>query len=220
LHDRYLLPHFVWQDFLTVVADLQDDGYDVQPEWFAPHFEFRFSRFGEIAHAGVTLELRQALEPWHVMGEEGATGGTVRYVDSSLERLQVRVSGFNRERYLVACNRQAVPLAGTDVPGQYVGGVRFRAWQPASSLHPTLPVDAPLTFDLYDRWSGRAVAGCTYHVVHPGGRNFEHFPVNSNEAESRRLSRFQVFGHTDGPYPEPMLRPDAEFPTTLDLRWS
>jgi uncharacterized protein (DUF2126 family)/transglutaminase-like putative cysteine protease len=220
LHDRFMLPHFVWQDFLEVIGELQAAGYDMQSEWFAPHFEFRFPRFGEVAHAGVSLELRQALEPWHVMGEEGTVGGTVRYVDSSLERLQVQVRGFNPERYLVACNREAVPLAGTDVPGEFVGGVRFRAWQPAASLHPRIPIDAPLTFDLYDRWSGRAVAGCTYHVVHPGGRNFEHFPVNSNEAESRRLSRFQTFGHSDGPYPEPRLRPDREYPTTLDLRWS
>jgi uncharacterized protein (DUF2126 family)/transglutaminase-like putative cysteine protease len=220
LHDRFMLPHFVRQDLADVIAELNAEGYAFELDWFAPHFEFRFPRFGAVEHAGVELELRQALEPWHVMGEEGATGGTVRYVDSSLERLQVRVTGFNSERYLLVCNRQAVPLAATGVPGEFVGGVRFRAWQPAASLHPTIPVDAPLTFDLYDRWNGRAVAGCTYHVAHPGGRNFEHFPVNANEAESRRLSRFQPFGHSGGSYPEPTPHHAREYPGTLDLRWS
>ena len=220
LHDRFMLPYFVWQDLKTVIDELNDEGYAFDLAWFAPHFEFRFPRFGAVEHQGVTLEIRQALEPWHVMGEEGAIGGTVRYVDSSLERLQVRVTGFDRERYLVTCNREAVPLVATDTVGEFVGGVRFRAWQPASSLHPTIPVDAPLTFDLYDRWNGRAVAGCTYHVAHPGGRNFEHFPVNANEAESRRLARFQPFGHSEGRYPEPPLRTRGEFPATLDLRWS
>jgi uncharacterized protein (DUF2126 family) len=220
LHDRFMLPHHVWSDFGYVIEGLQRAGYGFERSWFAPHFEFRFPRFGAIQHAGVELELRQALEPWHVMGEEGAVGGTVRYVDSSLERLQVRVSQFDPERYLVACNRQRVPLQPTGTPGEFVGGIRFRAWQPASALHPTIPVDAPLVIDLYDRWNGRPVAGCTYHVAHPGGRNFEHFPVNANEAESRRLSRFQPFGHSPEPYQEPATAVRPELPCTLDLRWS
>jgi uncharacterized protein (DUF2126 family) len=195
-------------------------GYPLELGWFAPHFEFRFPRYGEVRYADTALELRQALEPWHVMGEEGSPAGTVRYVDSSLERLQVKVTGFVNERYVVACNGVAVPMTATGVNGEFVGGVRFRAWKPASSLHPTIDIDAPLVFDVYDRWTGRAVAGCTYHVAHPGGRNFEHFPVNSNAAESRRLSRFFPYGHSVGPRPEPRVLVRGEFPHTLDLRWS
>ncbi|MFM7120044.1 MAG: transglutaminase family protein, partial [Gammaproteobacteria bacterium] len=220
LHDRFLLPHAVWADLCAVLDDLNAAGYSFQREWFAPHFEFRFPRYGSIEHDGMMLELRQALEPWHVMGEEGAVGGTVRYVDSSLERLQVRVTGLNAERYQVVCNGAVVPLQPTGTSGEYIAGVRFRAWQPAASLHPTIGVDAPLTFDLYDRWNGRAVAGCTYHVAHPGGRNFDLFPVNANAAESRRLARFAPFGHTVGAYTPNPTPTRPEHPYTLDLRFT
>ncbi len=219
LHDRYMLPYFVRQDLRDVIEDMNLAGYDLREEWFAPHFEFRFPLYGTTQHETIELELRQALEPWHVMGEEGAAGGTVRYVDSSVERLQVKVSGLTGERYVIACNGKRVPMVATGSEGEAVGGVRFRAWQPASSLHPTIGVNAPLVFDLYDRWSGRAVAGCTYHVAHPGGRHYEQFPVNAYEAESRRLARFFPFGHTPGPCPEPEAAARPEFPCTLDLRW-
>jgi uncharacterized protein (DUF2126 family) len=220
LHDKFMLPWYVWRDFQDVVADMNRAGFALDAAWFAPHFEFRFPQYGTVAFAGIELELRQALEPWHVLGEEGAVGGTVRYVDSSVERLQVKVRGLTEGRYLVGCNGYRVPLARTGEPGELVAGVRYRAWQPAASLHPTVPIDSPLTFDIYDRWSGRAVAGCSYHVTHPGGRNFERFPVNAYEAESRRLARFFPFGHTPGPSPEPQPLTRSEFPATLDLRWS
>ena len=220
LHDRFMLPAMVWADFEGVIAEMRDAGFPFEAAWFAPHFEFRLPRYGAVNYRGIEIELRQALEPWHVMGEEGAAGSTVRYVDSSVERLQVRVSGATEGRYIIGCNGYQVPMASTGTKGEQVAGVRFRAWQPSACLHPTVGVHAPLTFDLYDTWTGRAVAGCTYHVAHPGGRNFEHFPVNSYEAESRRLARFFASGHTPGTSapPKPLILP--EFPMTLDLRRS
>jgi uncharacterized protein (DUF2126 family) len=213
-----MLPHFVWSDFADVIEDLQESGYPMQLDWFAPHFEFRFPEFGDLEVMNVALELRQALEPWHVLGEEGGAGATVRYVDSSLERLQLKVKGLIAGRHVIAVGGRAIPLHPTGTNGEYVAGVRYRAWQPPNCLHPTIGVHTPLVFDLVDTWKGRSLGGCTYHVAHPGGRNFDTFPVNSFEAESRRLARFFRLGHTPGPMTVKRPGPRPELPFTLDLR--
>jgi uncharacterized protein (DUF2126 family) len=218
LHDRYLLPHFIQQDFADVLEDMQQAGYALDPSWFAPHFEFRFPKLGEFAARGVHVSVRAALEPWHVMGEEGVPGGTVRYVDSSLERVELKVTGLIDPRHVLTVNGVPVPLQPTGRVGEFVAGVRYRAWLPPSALHPTIGIHAPLTIDLVDSWMQRSLGGCRYHVAHPGGRNYSTLPVNAYEAESRRLARFEAMGHTPGRIEAGEPQRSLEFPFTLDLR--
>jgi uncharacterized protein (DUF2126 family)/transglutaminase-like putative cysteine protease len=219
LHDRFMLPHFVRRDFLEVLAQLHRSGYHFEEKWFASHLEFRFPKIGSISVEGVYLELRQALEPWNVLAEETTSGGTVRSVDSSLERIQVKVFGFMAEsRYVVACNGRWVPLYPTGEPGEAVAGVRYRARRLSAALHPTIPVHAPLVFDLIDRWKERSIGRCTYHVGPPDGRMYTTRPLNAAEAEGRRLERFQRSDHTFGPMVTPEEETNPIFPMTLDLR--
>ncbi|HVU98726.1 MAG TPA: transglutaminase family protein [Puia sp.] len=240
LHDKFLLPQFVKADLTEVVADLNAEGYPFDIAWFDPFLEFRFPRYGTIQLHGITLEIRMGIEPWNVLGEEMSAAGTARYVDSSLEKLQVKCSGWNSDRYALLCNGRRVPLTSTGVNEEYVCGIRYRAWQPYSALHPTIGIDAPITFDIVDTWNSRSIGGCTYYVSHPGGRHYDAFPVNANEAESRRGNRFDTTSfHQDVLRPVPNLkglsryiRPDRlpflcdppseeinkEYPYTLDLR--
>ena len=240
LHDRFMLHHYVRADMQEVVTELQEAGYPFEMSWLNPFFEFRFPQLGTINIRDIELELRMAIEPWHVLGEEVTRTGTSRYVDSSVERLQVKVSGLTESRYIVTCNGRRLILHNTGTHGEYVGGVRYRAWQPPSALHPTIGIHSPLVFDIIDTWNGRAIGGCTYHVSHPGGRHYDAFPVNAYEAESRRVSRFGADGHTPsvvqpppaqastgqfhpegnplGPIEVPPEEANAEYPYTLDLR--
>ena len=240
LHDRWMLPHYIEEDLRDICGELHGAGYPFALEWFAPFLEFRFPVLGRVQLRDIGIELRMALEPWPVLGEEATSQGTARFVDSSVERLQVRVSGLSGERYVLVCNGRRVPLRPTGVKGEAVAGVRYRAWQPPAALHPTIGVHVPLVFDLIDTWNGRSVGGCTYHVAHPGGRSYDTFPVNAYEAEGRRITRFSAMGHTQGPlrpppasialggfHPEghppgpmapPVEPPNQDYPFTLDLR--
>jgi len=219
LHDKFMLPHFVDEDLQDLLAELRDQGgYSLPHEWFVPHVEFRFPRLGTVTHRGVQLELRTAIEPWHVLGEEGSSGGTARYVDSSVERVQVKVQGLTDPRHIIACNGRRLPLHPTGTNGEFVAGIRYRAWQPPNCLHPTIGVHSPLIIDVLDEWNNRSIGGCQYHVAHPGGLSHETCPVNALEAESRRVARFLTFGHTPGPISIPPKESLPEFPLTLDLR--
>ncbi|TWT61049.1 transglutaminase family protein [Rubinisphaera italica] len=218
LHDQFMLPYYMMSDFRSVIDEINAAGIPISHEWFVPHIEFRCPQIGNVTYDGMLLELRQAIEPWYVLGEQAGTGGTTRYVDSSIERLQVKLSGAFSERYAVTCNGRAVPLQPTSVTGEFVAGVRYRAWQPPNCLHPTIPVHVPLVFDIVDKWQKRSVGGCQYHIENAGGLNPTSFPINALEAESRRACRFFRFGHTPGTIQIPDEQLNSHYPLTLDLR--
>ncbi|MGH1470741.1 MAG: DUF2126 domain-containing protein [Cellvibrionaceae bacterium] len=219
LHDRFMLPHFVWQDIANVVKDLNDAGFSFDQQWLAPFQEFRFPHYGTIVTRDMQLDVHSAIEPWHVLGEESSTQGTSRYVDSSVERFQIKTRGIDNARFVVTCNQRRVPLLKTNTAGQFVAGVRYKAWAPWSALHPTIPVHTPLVIDIVDTSNNKSIAGCTYYVAHPGGRNYDTFPVNANEAEARRVARFSSLDHSQGNLSIDNEVPHPDHPYTLDLRY-
>ena len=219
LHDRFILPHFVQRDLGEVLSALRRAGFAFEEEWFGAQVEFRFPKLGSVSADGLELELRHALEPWNVLAEETVSGSTVRTVDSSMERLQVKLSGIVTEgRYVVACNGRRVPLTPTGTPGEAIAGVRYRARRLSKSLHPTVPVHAPLVFDLIDSWNSKCVAQCTYFVGHPQGLLYNGRPANAEEAEARRNERFQVAPTLPANVAIPAPEINPVFPMTLDLR--
>jgi uncharacterized protein (DUF2126 family) len=218
LHDRFMLPHFIENDLRDVVNDLKLSGFNFDMSWFDPFIEFRFPRYGTINVDDIELELRFAIEPWNVLGEEVTAQGTARFVDSSVERLQVKASGLIPGRHAISCNGRLIPLRNTGTRSEFVAGVRYKAWEPPSGLHPTIPAHSPLVFDVIDTWNQYSLGGCTYNVAHPGGRSYEAFPVNAYEAEARRLSRFAQHGHTGGKIDLVREPINPDFPFTLDLR--
>jgi len=219
LHDRFMLPHYVWDDLSWVIRDLNDAGYPIDLDWFLPFQEFRFPHYGRFHVAGLQMDIHGAIEPWHVLGEEMSGGGTARYVDSSVERIQVKIQGITGHRLAICCNGRRLPMLSTGQEGEFVAGIRYKAWDPYSALHPTIKVHTPLVIDVVDTSNNRSMGGCEYHVSHPGGRNYETFPVNANEAEARRVARFNSFGHTQGEIEIREEEPHPERPYTLDLRY-
>ncbi len=219
LHDRFMLGHFVREDLSEVLEYLAAGGFKFSPDWFIPFFDFRFPSVGTVQIGGLELELKNALEPWPVMGEEHSAGGTSRGVDSSVERMEVLLKGAVPSQHVVTCNGYRLPLTPTGEADIQVAGVRYKAWNPWSSLHPNLPINTPLVFDVVDARLERSLGGCRYHVIHPGGRNYDTLPLNDNEAEGRRLSRFEAPTHTAGRLKVPPLVVNPDYPHTLDLRW-
>ncbi len=218
LHDKFMLPHFIWRDFEEVITDLNESGFEFKKDWYKVFLDFRLPIFGKTQINDIGLEIRMGIEPWNVLGEESSAGGTARYVDSSVERVQVKAFGLTEGRYLITCNGRVVPIASTGINGEFVGGVKYKAWQPPSGLHPTIPIHSPLNFEIYDTWNERSIGGCSYHVIHPGGRGYNVFPVNSFEAESRRLSRFYEFTNSLQNFKISKEDINPLFPYTLDLR--
>ncbi|MGZ3422858.1 MAG: transglutaminase family protein [Polyangiales bacterium] len=218
LHDRYLLPYWMWRDFEDVLAFLEGRELGLPADAYRPFLELRCPVVGTLRAGDVRLEVRNAIEPWNVLGEETTASGTSRYVDSSMERIEVRAEGLVAERHAVLVNGYVMPMRATPRRDEHVGGIRFRAWAPPHALHAHLGIHHPVRLDVVDLWAERSIGACAYHVWHPEGRSYDKGPLTSFEASARRAQRFTI----EGPLPSPVrarrLSIHDESPYSIDLR--
>jgi uncharacterized protein (DUF2126 family) len=218
LHDRFLLPYWMWRDFEDVLGFLESRGLALPAAAYRPFVELRCPVAGSLQAGDVFLEVRNALEPWPVLGEQMTASGTSRFVDSSVERIEVRVEGLVPERHRILVNGHALPLHPTPTKGEYVAGVRFRAWAPPQSLQAHLGIHHPIHFDVLDTWGKRSLGACAYHVWHPEGRAYDTPPLTRFEATARRAQRFTQAGPLAWPVEAVPAAPHPDTPHTLDLR--
>ena len=185
LHDRYMLPGELWEDLAEVIRDLDRARLPVQADWFAPFLDRRFPTLGEVAMGDVRMAIRTAHEPWPVLAEEAVAGVVTRFIDAANQRVQVELTGLTPTHHILVCNGRRVPLQPTRTRGRFLAGVRYKAWNPPSSLHPTLWPVYSLVFDLLDARTGEVLGGCTWFPARPSlvGFSAAPAPVASGEPE-------------------------------------
>ncbi|MGI9212205.1 MAG: transglutaminase family protein, partial [Methylococcaceae bacterium] len=167
LHDRYMLPGVLWEDLKAVLAEIRQCGIPLQDEWYKPLLELRFPLLGRTQIGPITLEMRSAHEPWPILAEEVTASGVARFVDSANDRVQIEVFGITPGRHILACNGRRVPLQPTATQGHCIAGIRYKAWNPVATLHPTVPPVYELAFDLIDTWTDKVLGGFTYSPPRP-----------------------------------------------------
>jgi uncharacterized protein (DUF2126 family) len=228
LHDRFFLPAFVWEDLAIICADLRNHGIAFDAEWLRAPWEFRFPKLGEFALpvsnlkseiSNPTLVFRQALEAWPLLGESPNAGTVARTVDSSLDRIEARISEAKfLEGGLLLANGLPCAFRAT-AGGAAACGIRYRAFYLSPSLQPHVPVHAPLLLEWVDRTTLTVVAAARWHVWNPANSAYAAAPADVTLAAARRAERWEYWPHTIG---QPRFVPKIDFPPegrhTLDLR--